>query len=226
MNKKQALTAAVMASAMSAALFAAQTNAAEEPQAPMTFFITSTDQSGNLGGVEGADALCQRLAQAAGAPATRTWRAYLSTQGEGAVNARDRIGTGPWHNAEGVKIADDVADLHGDVQRESNYLIHETGLDENGNVIAGRLGRAEGEQNKHDILTGSDTLGNALPAGEDRTCNNWTSDAAGTAMVGHFDRSGGGNNVSWNSAHPSRSCSPADFNATGGAGKIYCFATN
>jgi len=224
-NKKHVLTAAVMASAMSAALFAVQTNAAEEPQAPMTFFITSTDQSGNLGGLEGADALCQRLAQAAGAPATRTWRAYLSTQGAGAVNARDRIGAGPWHNAAGAKIADDIDDLHGDTHRDSNYIIAETSLDENGNLVPGRI-RAEGEANKHDILTGSDSTGMAFPAGEDRTCNNWTSDAAGAAMVGHFDRSGGNNNTSWNAAHPSRSCSLADFNATGGAGKIYCFAIN
>jgi hypothetical protein len=227
-NKKHVLTAAVAAAAMSAAMFVAQSQAAdaEGPPPPMSFFITSTDQDGNLGGLEGADALCTRLAQAAGSPATTTWHAYLSTQGEGAVNARDRIGNGPWHNAMGVKIADNVADLHGDVDRESNYIIQETGLDENGNAVPGRLGRAEGEANKHDIMTGSNSLGMAFPAGEDRTCNNWTSNGAGSAMLGHYDRSGGGNNVSWNAAHPSRSCSLPDLNATGGAGKLYCFAVN
>ena len=218
--------AAVTAAALGAAMFAVQGTQAAEEQAPMTFFITSTDQSGNLGGLEGADALCQRLAQAAGSPATRTWRAYLSTQGPNAVNARDRIGDGPWHNAEGVMIAENIDDLHGDTNRDSNYIIAETSLDENGNPIPGRFRPDNEPQNKHDILTGSDSTGRALPAGEDRTCNNWTSDGAGQAMVGHFDRSGGGNNTSWNAAHPSRSCSLADFNATGGAGKIYCFATN
>jgi hypothetical protein len=222
---KTILTAAVAAAALSTAMFVGQaTQAAED--APMTFFITSSDQNGNLGGLAGADALCQRLAQAAGSPATRNWSAYLSTQGEGAVNARDRIGNGPWHAANGTKIADSVADLHSDIERDSNYVIADTGLDENGETIPGRFGRPEGVGNKHDILTGSDSRGMAFPAGADRTCNNWTSGAAGNAMTGHYDRSGGGQNTSWNAAHPSRSCSLPDFNATGGAGKIYCFATN
>jgi len=222
---KTILTAAVAAAALSTAMFVGQaTQAAED--APMTFFITSTDQSGNLGGLAGADALCQRLAQAGGSPATRTWHAYLSTQGEGAVNARDRIGNGPWHAANGTKIADNVADLHSDIDRDSNYVIAESGLDENGDAVPGRFGRPEGVGNKHDILTGSDSRGMAFPAGTDRTCNNWTSGGAGNAMTGHFDRSGGGNNTSWNAAHPSRSCSLPDFNATGGAGKLYCFAIN
>lgn len=225
-NRKQVLMAAVAAAALSAAIFTVQATQAAEEQAPMTFFITSTDQAGNLGGLAGADALCQRLAQAAGSPATRTWSAYLSTQGAGAVNARDRIGNGPWHNADGDMIASDLDDLHGDTTRDSNYIIAETGLDENGNPIPGRF-RPDGEpQNKHDILTGSDSRGMAIAGNDDRTCNNWTSDSDGQAMLGHFDRSGGGNNTSWNAAHPSRSCSLADLNATGGAGKLYCFATN
>ncbi len=222
---KTILIAAVAAAALSTAMFMGQaTQAADD--APMTFFITSSDQGGNLGGLAGADALCQRLAQAAGSPATTTWHAYLSTQGEDAVNARDRIGNGPWHAASGAKIADNIADLHSDVDRDSNYIIAETGLDENGETVPGRFGRPVGVGNKHDILTGSDSRGMAFPAGTDRTCSNWTSDSDGNAMVGHYDRSGGNNNTSWNSAHPSRSCSLPDFNATGGAGKLYCFAMN
>jgi hypothetical protein len=226
-NKKHVFLAAVAAAALSATVFTIQTTqAADGPPPPMTFFITSTDQDGNLGGLAGADALCQRLAQAAGSPATRTWHAYLSTQGEGAVNARDRIGNGPWHNAAGVMIASDLDDLHGDTTRDSNYIIAETGLDENGEAIPGRFGRPEGVGNKHDILTGSDSMGRAYAGDGDHTCNNWTSGGEGSAMLGHFDRSGGGNNTSWNAAHPSRSCSLPDLNATGGAGKLYCFAIN
>jgi hypothetical protein len=193
---------------------------AQEQQAPMTFFITSTPvgNGANLGGLTGADAHCQSLAQAAGA-GNRTWRAYLSTQGADAVNARDRIGSGPWHNAKGVQIALNVADLHGDNERDRNYVIKETALDERGNVINGR-----GDQpNRHDILTGSNSLGRALPAGEDRTCGNWTSGNTGSAMVGHHDRSGGGT-TSWNSAHPSRGCSQEQLQSSGGDGLFYCFA--
>jgi len=193
---------------------------AQEQQAPMTFFITSTPvgNGANLGGLTGADAHCQSLAQAAGA-GSRTWRAYLSTQGADAVNARDRIGSGPWHNAKGVQIALNVADLHGDNERDRNYVIKETALDERGNVINGR-----GDQpNRHDILTGSNSLGRALPAGEDRTCGNWTSGNTGSAMVGHHDRSGGGT-TSWNSAHPSRGCSQEQLQSSGGDGLFYCFA--
>jgi len=225
-NTKQVLTAAVAAAALSAALFTVQATQAAEEQAAMTFFITSTDQSGDFGGLAGADALCQRLAQAAGSPATRSWAAYLSTQGAGAANARDRIGAGPWHNANGVMIASDLDDLHGDSTRDSNYMIAETGVDENGEAIPGRFGRPEGVGNKHDILTGSSSTGMAYAGDGDHTCNNWTSGGEGSAALGHFDRSGGGNNTSWNAAHGSRSCSLPDFNATGGAGKIYCFATN
>jgi len=196
---------------------------AQEQQEPMTFFVSSrpVGNGGDLGGLAGADAHCQSLAAAAGA-GDRTWRAYLSTQGAGAVNARDRIGSGPWHNANGVRIAANVADLHGDNERDRNYLYHQTALDENGNEVPGRYRDDSQPQNMHDILTGSDSLGRALPAGEDRTCNNWTSSSSGRAMVGHHDRSGG-NTTSWNMAHPSRSCSQSDLNATGGNGLIYCF---
>jgi len=191
-----------------------------QEQAPMTFFITSTPigNGANLGGLAGADTHCQTLAQAAGA-GNRTWRAYLSTQGSGAVNARDRIGSGPWHNAKGVQIAANVADLHGDNERDRNYIIKETAIDERGNVVNGR-----GDQpNRHDILTGSDSHGRAIPAGEDRTCSNWTSSDTGSAMVGHHDRSGGGN-TSWNSVHPSRGCSQEQLQSSGGDGLFYCFA--
>jgi hypothetical protein len=191
-----------------------------QEQAPMTFFITSTPigNGANLGGLAGADAHCQTLAQAAGA-GNRTWRAYLSTQGSGAVHARDRIGSGPWHNAKGVQIAANVADLHGDNERDRNYIIKETAIDELGNVVNGR-----GDQpNRHDILTGSDSHGRAIAAGEDRTCSNWTSSDTGSALVGHHDRSGGGN-TSWNSVHPSRGCSQEQLQSSGGDGLFYCFA--
>lgn len=208
--------AVITLSVLSSSLALAQ----QEQQEPMTFFVTSRSigNGGNLGGLAGADAHCQSLAQAAGA-GNRTWRAYLSTQGSGAVNARDRIGAGPWHNAKGVRIAPNVADLHGDNERDRNYLFKDTGIDESGNMVKGRGDRP----NQHDILTGSDSHGRALPAGEDRTCNNWTSSSTGRAMVGHFDRNGG-NTTSWNMAHPSRSCAQPDLVATGGNGLLYCFA--
>jgi hypothetical protein len=219
MSKMQAAFTVLALSVVGSTLAVAQ--AQQQPPQPMTFFVTSVPigNGGNLGGLAGADAHCQRLAQAAGA-GNRTWRAYLSTQGPGAVNARDRIGAGPWHNAKGVRIAPNVADLHGDNERDRNYLFKETAIDEKGNLIKGR-----GDQpNQHDMLTGSDSLGRAFPAGTDRTCNNWTSNSTGNAMLGHNDRSGG-NTTSWNSAHPSRSCSQPDLVATGGAGLFYCFAT-
>lgn len=191
-----------------------------QQQHPMSFFVTSTTigNGGNLGGLAGADRHCQELAQAAGA-GNRTWHAYMSTQGPNAVNARDRIGSGPWYNAKGVMIADTVANLHGDNERDRNYLFKETALDENGNMIKGRGDRP----NQHDMLTGSDSHGMAFPAGKDMTCNNWTSNSSGNAMLGHMDRNGG-RNTSWNMAHPSRSCSQQDLIATGGNGLFYCFA--
>lgn len=193
---------------------------------PMSFFVTSTTPagSGNLGGLAGADKICQDLAAAAGA-GNRTWHAYLSTQATataGAVNARGRIGAGPWFNAKGTMMAANVGDLHGDNARDRNNFQRANILDEKGQPIK----MAGDMPNQHDILTGSDSDGRAFPAGVDTTCNNWTSDAATAhAMLGHADRTGGGN-VSWNSVHMSRSCGKADLIATGGAGLLYCFAIN
>jgi hypothetical protein len=198
----------------------------QQPQQPMGFFITSVGKGdgANLGGLAGADEHCQALARAAGA-GSRTWHAYLSGAagaGQPPVNARDRIGNGPWYNAKGALIAWNVADLHGDVQRDRNSINKEFALNEKGLPVNGR----GDTPNQHDILTGSDSFGRSLlgtPA--NTTCNNWTSNAAGSAIVGHHDRSGGGNS-SWNAAHASRSCSQADLVATGGAGLFYCFAIN
>jgi hypothetical protein len=201
---------------------------AQAQAADTSFFVTSTGigNGGNLGGLAGADNYCQTLAQAAGAGA-RTWRAYLSTQeGEGqpAVNARDRIGKGPWQNSKGVVIAKDVAELHG-----ANNLTKQTALSEKGDVINGR----GDTPNRHDALTGSQPDGTAFPAGADRTCGNWTSSAQGAAMLGHIDRMGlreDDASHSWNSSHPSRGpdggCSQADLRSTGGDGLFYCFAAN
>jgi hypothetical protein len=188
----------------------------------MSFFITSAGpgDGANLGGLKGADAHCQKLAAAAGA-GNQTWRAYLSTSASGneaAVNARDRIGKGPWRNVKGVQIAQDVADLHS----ENNKLTKETQLTEKGDVVNGR----GDTPNKHDILTGSqlDGTGFAADAG-DKTCRNWTSNGEGSAQVGHHDRQGGGQNPnSWNSAHGSKGCSQENLRGTGGDGLFYCFA--
>ncbi|WP_439571987.1 lectin [Phreatobacter sp.] len=187
--------------------------------AEMSFFITSNGpgRGADLGGLEGADRHCQQLAQAAGAGA-RTWRAYLSTQGAGAVNARDRIGAGPWRNARGVVIAASVAELHG-----TNNLNKQTALTETGAVVNGR----GDTPNRHDILTGSQADGTAIPGEADRTCGNWTRSGEGSAMVGHHDRMGLNTEppaLSWNTSHPSRGCSPEALRATGGDGLFYCFA--
>jgi hypothetical protein len=194
-------------------------------QSGMSFFVTSAGpgKGADLGGLAGADRHCQELAASAGAGA-KTWRAYLSTQGNGAVNAKDRIGQGPWTNAKGVVIAKNVAELHG-----TNNLTKQTALSEKGEVIKGR-----GDQpNRHDILTGSQSDGTAFPDGEDRTCKNWTSSTQGAAMLGHADRMGLRDDAashSWNSSHPSRGpdggCSQADLRSTGGDGLLYCFAAN
>ncbi len=186
----------------------------------MTFFITSEGpgNGGDLGGIEGADAHCQALAEAAGA-GDMTWVAYLGTELEGGrgVDARSRIGDGPWHNAAGELIAEDIDQLH-----LGPNIVRSTALDEDGNRV---LGRGD-ETNRHDILTGAMADGTAFfPDADDHTCNNWTSSGEGSAMVGHFDRQGGGN-TSWNAAHQSRSCSQADLRATGGDGLLYCFATD
>ena len=180
----------------------------------LSFFITSagSGNGANLGGLTGADAICQRLASAVGA-GSKTWRAYLSTSAVGnqpAVNARDRIGRGPWQNAKGVVVAQNVDDLHSD----NNKLGKENSLTEKGGTVG-----------PHDMLTGSTTDGKALPG--DKTCSNWTSsaDGTGTARLGHYDKQGGGENPnSWNSAHDSRGCSQANLVSTGGAGAFYCFA--
>jgi hypothetical protein len=196
---------------------------AQAQQGDMSFFVTSagSGKGGDLGGLAGADQICQTLAQAAGAGA-KTWRAYLSTQGTGAVNARDRIGSGPWQNAKGVVIAKDVAELHG-----QNNLSKETAVTEKGAAVNGR----GDTPNMHDILTGSQPDGTAFAAGEDRTCGNWTKSGQGSAMVGHHDRQGlrdDDASKSWNSSHPSRGpdggCSQNDLKSTGGNGLFYCFA--
>jgi hypothetical protein len=206
----------------------AQQPAQQPPQQPMTFFVTSagSGDGAKLGGLAGADQICQTRAQAAGA-GNHTWHAYLSTQASGgqpAVNARDRIGAGPWYNAKGARIAKDVGDLHGDTLEQARLgsnLGKQTALTEKG-----ALNNGVGDTpNTHDILTGSQPDGRAFADGMDHTCNNWTSDSTGTAQLGHSDRNGGGNN-SWNSAHPSRGCSQDNLVSTGGAGLLYCFAIN
>jgi hypothetical protein len=223
MNKTIRLS--ILASAAVLALGLGVTTQAQ--QAGMTFFVTSAPigKGGDFGGLAGADAHCQRLAQAAGA-GSRTWHAYLSTQGAGAVSAKDRIGRGPWTNAKGQVIAKDVNDLH-----STNVNLNKTtALDEKGNPIPGR---SSPPPNKHDAVTGTQMNGTAFAAGEDRTCGNWTSSTRGAAMLGHIDREGLSDTVeakSWNASHPSRGgdggCSQNDFKSTGGDGLFYCFATN
>lgn len=204
----------------------AQNPAAAQPAAPMTFFVTSVGKGdgANLGGLSGADAHCLSLAEAAGAqlPPGRIWRAYLSAVAADGkpIHARDRIGAGPWHNAKGAQIASTVADLHGDIMRDRNQMNKLNAISEKGQPVNG----AGDTPNMHDILTGSDSFGRAVPGTADSHCSNWTSTAAtGSAMVGHHDRTGGGN-TSWNSAHPSRGCGQANLVSTGGAGLFYCFA--
>ncbi len=193
-------------------------NAADHP---MGFFVTSvgSGQGGNLGGLEGADAHCAKLAEAAGSTG-RQWRAYLSTQEKGkrGVSARDRIGLGPWYNANHELIASDIDTLH-----LSPNIVMRTAVDENGNRVNGRGDKP----NRHDILTGSMADGTAYFPRDtnDHTCSNWTSSGQGSAQVGHHDRHGGGN-TSWNSAHGSRGCGEADLPKTGGAGLFYCFAAD
>jgi len=200
--------------------FAAISTAAAQPAA-MTFFVTSTGigKGADFGGLAGADMYCQTLAATVGAGG-KTWHAYLSTQGAGAVNAKDRIGSGPWQNAKGVVVAKTVAELHG-----ANNLTKQTALTEKGEVVNGR----SDTPNKHDILTGSQPDGTAFPAGDDKTCGNWSkSGADGSAIVGHSDRTGLDTSppaLSWNSSHPTKGCSDPGLVSTGGAGLLYCFAT-
>jgi len=224
---KPALATSLVFAATSLVLLAASSAPAQS--ADTTFFLTSNGpgKGGDLGGIEGADRHCQTLAQAAGAGA-KTFHAYLSTQGidgKAAVNARDRIGKGPWQNSKGVVIAKDVTELHG----AGNNLTKQTALTEKGEVSNGR----GDTPNRHDVLTGSQPDGTAFAPGEDRTCKNWTSSTQGSAMVGHSDRIGlrdDDASKSWNASHPSRGpdggCSQADLKSTGGDGLLYCFAVN
>jgi hypothetical protein len=209
-----------------AAFLCAAASAQAQQAGDMTFFVTSvgSGKGADLGGLEGADRHCQELAQAAGA-GSHTWRAYLSTQAadaQGAVNARDRIGNGPWQNAKGVVIANSVEELHG-----TNTISKETALTEKGEPVNGR----GDTPNTHDILTGSQADGTAFSGSEDRTCGNWTkSGADGAAMLGHHDRRGLNEEPpakSWNSSHASRGgCSQEALRGTGGAGLFYCFAAD
>jgi len=196
---------------------------AEAEQPEMTFFVTSVGKGtgADLGGLEGADAHCLALARAAGSRRT-AWRAYLSTTapgGDAGVNARDRIGKGPWHNARGVRIGVNLDDLHG----PANGIDKKTALTERGEVVSGRGDPV----NAHDILTGSDPAGNYSTAGGDTTCGNWTTSGEGSAIVGHHDRVGlkeTRHMTSWNSSHGTRGCGQEALKSTGGAGLFYCFA--
>jgi len=192
------------------------------PQGGPSFFVTSTGggKGADFGGLAGADKHCQALATAAGM-GDRTWQAYLSTQASGAtpaVNAKDRIGTGPWRNVKGVVIATNVDELHGD-----NNITKQTALTEKGTVVAGR-----GEPGtQHDILTGTQPNGTAFTGADDKTCGNWTKSGEGSAIVGHSDRNGNSpppDGPSWNSSHATKGCSDAALVSTGGAGYLYCFA--
>jgi len=212
----------VLATALLITFTAGGALAQQAPARNMSFFITSTSpgKGGDLGGLEGADRHCQNLAQAAG-PGNRTWRAYLSTQGAGSVNARDRIGSGPWFNAKGVQIAANIAELHSD----RNRITKETGLDEKGAPVNGR----GDTPNQHDMLTGTQQDGTAVPGPDDATCNNWTSsaDGKGSAVVGHHDLIGNtqGPNL-WNFSHKTPGCAVPNLQRVGGAGLFYCFAVN
>ncbi len=199
-----------------AAALVAALSAAHAQQAPMSFFVTSQGigKGADLGGLEGADAHCRQLAEAAAPGNGRTWRAYLSTS---SVDARDRIGAGPWHNAKGELVARDVASLH----NGASNLTKQTALSEKGELVKGR----GDDVNMHDILTGSNPDGTAAA----ETCNDWTSSGDGAAIVGHHDRIGLRDDApskSWNSSHPSRGCSQEQLKASGGAGLLYCFAAN
>ena len=232
MSKSKAFIIAALAMGVTSGVNAQQQPAAapQLPQAPnMTFFVTGAGpgKGADLGGIEGADRHCQTLAARHGAGG-KTWRAYLSTQpadGKPAVNARDRIGNGPWQNFKGEVIATNLDNLHSD----NNKLGFDNSLSERGQIIPG-VGFAP---NRHDVLTGSTPEGRAFPAGDDRTCRNWSSSTQGVAMVGHIDKKGLRDDAasrSWNSSHPSRGpdggCSQNDLRGTGGDGLFYCFASN
>ncbi len=206
--------------AIAASVFAVHSMVAQSTDSRMSFFLTSRGpgNGADLGGLSGADAHCKMLAESAGVTG-KTWAAYLSTSGGHGANARDRIGSGPWHNAKGIEVATDVAHLHSD----NNNLTKETVINEKGEVVNGR----GDTPNRHDILTGTAKDGSAAKGDGDTTCNNWSSSGEGSALVGHHDRTGGGDDgSSWNAAHPSRGCSQENLQGTGGDGLFYCFATN
>jgi hypothetical protein len=220
------MRSSILASAALLALVSGGT-AQAQTSPDMSFFVTSEGpgKGGDLGGIAGADAQCQKLATAVGA-GSKTWHAYLSSSINAAnpgatVNARDRIGKGPWKNAQGVVIATSIDDLFS----VGNKISKETGLTEKGTVVNG----VGDTPNQHDMLTGSDMEGRAFPDNVNLTCNNWTSGQYGAAMLGHVDRKGNADTVfqhNWSSAHMSRGCTPPDLVATGGNGYFYCFATN
>jgi hypothetical protein len=235
------LGALVLFAAVFTVLVTAQ--APQQPAQPMSFFVTSVPKGdgANYGGLAGADAYCQQLAAAAGRGAAK-WVAYLSTQGPGAVNARDRIGNGPWYNARGAMIAANQDELHGDTierARLGNRINKNSARTEKGDVVNG----VGDMPNQHDILTGSTPDGRAYTDAADHTCSNWTSNAhveppargaappatppapGPSAQLGHHDKTGGGNG-SWNSTHGSRGCSQPNLVSTGGAGMLYCFSPN
>jgi hypothetical protein len=229
LHKEIEMTRSIFVLAAATAVVAGSMLAAQQPpgaKPTMGFFVTSTPigDGANLGGLQGADAHCQKLAAASGQAGAgdRVWRAYLSTQGPNAVNARDRIGAGPWINARGQQIAANAAELHGDTLEQArlgNRINKLTALSEKGEPVNG----VGDKPNQHDILTGSQPDGRAFPAGKDMTCNNYTSNGEGTVMVGHHDRIGGPN-ASWNAVHASKGCSQANLIATGGNAYLYCFA--
>jgi hypothetical protein len=224
------MTRGIIPLILSAAMAMAQQPAAPQrgPQQPMTFFVASqgSGDGANLGGLAGADRICQNLATALAA-GNHTWHAYLSTQaadGKPAVNARDRIGQGPWYNSKGARIAKGLSDLHGDTIEEARIgssLTKITALTEKGDMIAG----PPEDNQRHDILTGSKSDGTAFTDTADHTCHNWTSDSDGSAQIGHPDHTGGPN-TSWNSAHASRGCGQESLKTMGGAGLFYCFAAD
>jgi hypothetical protein len=237
MNKTLGITAGIIATLLATFVLAAQQAPAggqggrggqQAPAQPMSFFVTSVGKGdgANYGGLAGADAYCQQMATAAGRGMS-TWHAYLSTQGQGGVNARDRIGAGPWYNSRGQRVAMNVGELHGDSieqARLGNALGKQFSLTEKGATVNG----VGDTPNTHDILTGSQPDGRGYTDAMDHTCSNYTSNADGAGHVvqlGHADKQGG-NNSSWNSSHASRGCSQTALVGTGGAGLLYCFATN
>ncbi len=228
MKRLQIIRAAALSAVVMAAVptYAQQPAAAQAPRQPMGFFVTSKGlgDGANLGGLAGADKHCQALAATAGA-GNRTWRAYLSVTGFQAtlpVNARDRIGRGPWYNAKGELIAASVEELHGDLQHDRNNIRKPSAVDEKGQPVKG----VGDMPNEHDMLTGSDSHGRAvIGRPQFTTCNNWTANGVGSALLGHHDRLGGAN-TSWNAAHGSAGCSQQDLVGTGGAGLFYCFAAD